>query len=224
MIGSGAEPEGKNTDEVKRKTKKMKLETIWKVSEERRATESAIARPPKNIVPMTRENATSSAPLRVHAMLYPRTGKARPKTSREPAMPMISVARTMPRMYCARLKGPISICSNIPFFLSYQSWVPALVPPLMTVRRHRARREVDVVGDEPPVAQVDGRDYPVVPVPLDEDEEEGEDELEEERGLVEVRPDVAVDQPHVGVQPAFASLSAPSIMLMNASSRVVSEM
>src|SRR5438034_5503762 len=133
-IAEGAELAGKNTNDVKRKMKNANVDTIWNVSDDFRTTERAMANAPKNIVPRNNAPAMSRAPSQVGAKLAPRTGNAKPNTSREPATPMIRVAKMMLRMYRARVKGPIRSCSNIPFFRSNQSCVPAFVPPLMTVR------------------------------------------------------------------------------------------
>src|SRR5213594_3370285 len=132
-IAEGAALAGKNTDEVKRKMKNAKVDTIWNVSDDFRTTERAMANAPKKIVPRNSAPAIRSAPSQVGAKLAPNTGNAKPKTRREPATPIISVAKMMLKMYWARVKGPIKSCSNIPFFRSNQSCVPALVPPLMTV-------------------------------------------------------------------------------------------
>ena len=85
------------------------------------------------MVPRKRAAATRRAPPTVRLRPPPSTGRTKTKTISDPAIPMMSVARMMLRMYCALLNGPISICSNIPFFRSNQSCVPALVPPFMTV-------------------------------------------------------------------------------------------
>src|SRR5438093_8987304 len=90
---------GKNTDEVKRKMKNAKVDTIWNVSDDFRTTERAMANAPKNIVPRNNAPAMSSAPSQVGAKLAPKTGNAKPNTSREPATPMIRVAKMMLRMY-----------------------------------------------------------------------------------------------------------------------------
>src|SRR5712692_10181854 len=122
------------TEEVKRKMKNANVDTIWNVSDDFRTTERAMAKAPKNIVPRNNAPAMRTAPSQVGAKLAPNTGKAKPNTRREPATTMMSVAKMMLRMYWARVKGPIRSCSNIPFFRSNQSCVPAFVPPLMTVR------------------------------------------------------------------------------------------
>src|SRR6266705_982617 len=132
-IAEGAALAGKNTDEVKRKMKNAKVDTIWNVSDDFRTTDRAMANALKNIVPRNSAPAMRSAPSQVGAKLAPNTGNAKPNTRREPATPMISVAKMMLRMYWARVKGPIRSCSNIPFFRSNQSCVPAFVPPLITV-------------------------------------------------------------------------------------------
>src|SRR5206468_12056198 len=46
-IAEGAALAGKNTDEVKRKVKNAKVDTIWKVSDDRRTRDSAIADAPQ---------------------------------------------------------------------------------------------------------------------------------------------------------------------------------
>src|SRR5216684_3196757 len=132
-IAVGAELAGKNTDEVKRNTKKANVETTWNVSEDFRATDNAIANAPKNTVPRKRAAAIKRPPPSVKEKLAPTTGYANTHTRRDPATPMIRVARMMLRMYWARVKGPIRICSNMQFFRSNHSWVPAFVPPLITV-------------------------------------------------------------------------------------------
>src|SRR5947209_12416280 len=50
-IAEGAALAGKNTDDVKRKMKNAKVDTIWNVSDDFRTTERAMANAPKNIVP-----------------------------------------------------------------------------------------------------------------------------------------------------------------------------
>src|SRR2546422_8269103 len=50
-IAEGAALAGKNTDEVKRKMKNAKVDTIWNVSDDFRTTERAMANAPKKIVP-----------------------------------------------------------------------------------------------------------------------------------------------------------------------------
>src|SRR2546427_10195780 len=98
-IAEGAELAGKNTDDVKRKMKNANVDTIWNVSDDFRTTERAMSNAPKNIVPRNNAPAMSSAPSQVGAKLAPRTGNAKPNTSREPATPMISDAKMMLRMY-----------------------------------------------------------------------------------------------------------------------------
>jgi len=105
-IAEGAALAGKNTDEVKRKMKNANVDTIWNVSDDFRTTDRAMANAPKNIVPRNSAPAMRSAPSQVGAKLAPNTGNARPNTRREPATPMISVAKMMLRMYWARVKGP----------------------------------------------------------------------------------------------------------------------
>src|SRR3989449_11720641 len=73
-IGEGAELAGKNTDDVKRKMKNAKVDTIWNVSDDFRTTERAMANAPKNIVPRNNAPAMSSAPSQVGAKLEPKQG------------------------------------------------------------------------------------------------------------------------------------------------------
>src|SRR6266571_1444575 len=98
-IAEGAALAGKNTDEVKRKMKNANVDTIWNVSDDFRTTERAMAKAPKKIVPRNSAPAMRSAPSQVGAKLAPKTGNAKPNTSRDPATPMISVAKMMLRMY-----------------------------------------------------------------------------------------------------------------------------
>src|SRR3989442_6014930 len=98
-IAEGAALAGKKTDEVKRKMKNANVDTIWNVSDDFRTTERAMAKAPKKIVPRNSAPAMRSAPSQVGAKLAPNTGNAKPNTRREPATPMISVAKMMLRMY-----------------------------------------------------------------------------------------------------------------------------
>src|SRR2546426_3803938 len=98
-IAEGAALAGKNTDEVKRKMKNAKVDTIWNVSDDFRTTERAMANAPKNIVPRTSAPAMRSAPSQVGRSSRPKTGNAKPNTRREAATPMIRVAKMMLRMY-----------------------------------------------------------------------------------------------------------------------------
>src|SRR2546425_4026266 len=98
-MAEGAALAGKNTDEVKRKMKNANVDTIWNVSDDFRTTERAMAKAPKKIVPRNSAPAMRSAPSQVGAKLAPNTGNAKPNTRREPATPMISVAKMMLRMY-----------------------------------------------------------------------------------------------------------------------------
>src|SRR5207249_1529930 len=98
-IAEGSALAGKNTVEVKRKMKNANVDTIWNVSDDFRTTDRAIANAPKNIVPRNSAPAMRSAPSQVGAKLAPSTGNAKPNTSREPATPMIRVAKMMLRMY-----------------------------------------------------------------------------------------------------------------------------
>src|SRR5437016_12314539 len=92
-IAEGAALAGKNTDEVKRMMKNAKVDTIWNVSDDFRTTDRAIANAPKNIVPRNSAPAMRSAPSQVGAKPAPSTGNAKPKTSREPATALISIAK-----------------------------------------------------------------------------------------------------------------------------------
>src|SRR5947208_6396852 len=98
-IAEGAALAGKNTDEVKRKMKNAKVDTIWNVSDDFRTTDRAIANAPKNIVPRNSAPAMRSAPSQVGAKLAPSTGNRSEEHTSEPATPMISVAKMMLRMY-----------------------------------------------------------------------------------------------------------------------------
>src|SRR5947209_18903351 len=92
-IAEGAALAGKNTDEVKRKMKNAKVDTIWNVSDDFRTTERAMANAPKNIVPRTSAPAMRSEPAQVGAELAPKPGHAKRNTRRAGARPTIRVRK-----------------------------------------------------------------------------------------------------------------------------------
>src|SRR2546426_1048538 len=94
-IAEGAALAGKNTDDVKRKMKNAKVDTIWNVSDDFRTTERAMANAPKNIVPRNSAPAMSSAPSQVGAKLAPKMGNAKQTTSGAGAPRMIGVGKMM---------------------------------------------------------------------------------------------------------------------------------
>src|SRR5437899_10619040 len=77
-IAEGAALAGKNTDEVKRKMKNAKVDTIWNVSDDFRTTERAMANAPKKNVPRNSDPAIRRARSHVGAQLTTNTRKERP--------------------------------------------------------------------------------------------------------------------------------------------------